>query len=68
MSGLIVANRQESIDDGRAQRELAAAKQLADQAIRIENLRFVRSQPDDQGLARRLNGLDLVGMIRLTSF
>lgn len=62
VSGFIVAGRQESLDEARAQRELAAAEQLADQAIRIENLRFVRSQPDDSGPSRRLNGLDLAGM------
>lgn len=62
VSGFIVADKQESLDEARAQRELAAAKQLADHAIRIENLRFVRSQPDEPGPARRLNGLDLSGM------
>lgn len=62
VSGFIVADRQDSLDEARAQRELAAAEQLADQAIRIENLRFVRSQPDDPGPRRSFNGLDLAGM------
>ncbi|MDF9278426.1 pentapeptide repeat-containing protein [Arthrobacter sp. EH-1B-1] len=59
VSGFLITNNQAALDDARAEREMTAARELAEQAIRIENLRFVRDRASRDASEWFFDSLDL---------
>jgi uncharacterized protein YjbI with pentapeptide repeats len=60
-SGYVLLENQKQIDDKRASAEQQAAALLSAQAIKLENLRFVRETALGANPARPFGGLDLSG-------
>ena len=62
VSGGILLQQQQGLDDRRTEHELSASVQLAENAERLENLRFIRDRSEPGYRARPFNEMDLAGM------